>query len=228
MKKVAKKPRRNTGSRSVSRRAECIIRKWLELEELNSFFSRDNFNLAIEESGLVGKVTDYFMLQHSVDEWAAIMPLSMPDFIEAGEEAARRADGFIRQKLPDAYYFASLLVMYQSLGYALNEKVSDTVLRELEKRLTSHIGDSAQLSREGRGAPEKWNKHTLESAVKNALQAIKSSQRVTLVGVAKILTQHNELDRPLKGNTLCKLLSEKCGADLWKRLKAERLKELEK
>lgn len=206
--------------------AESIIKQWLDFSELDLLFSHDVFDeLGARE--FAEKVADSYMRRHLIGEWSLILP-SLDSNRKEATKAMHRADEFIRRKLPDAYYSATLLVLYQALCYALAEQVPDSVLRELEKRITSGMRGAENLTRDSRGAPEKWDRATLENAVKVGFSRIKKSHLLTQAKVAENITKIYKLHEPLSGNMLGKLLTNKWGKHKYKELKAERQKELEK
>lgn len=205
------------------------------LDEPQLIFSKTLFDEALSKSGLmkkvVAKVVETFAYQHPPDEWVASLPLNAPPKksydLELVEDIVQSISDYMTCHLPNAFYHASLLIIYQAVFAAFGDRMPEPLLHELEKKIGLKMRPPELRTSDGRGVPPEWSKQRLEYAVDTALSKITTHGAVTLPKVAEWINKlyGDELDQPFKANTLGRLLKRK-KID-WLKSRARRKKELE-
>ncbi len=223
--------------------AERIIGNNLapELDSLKLILSKTIFEQSLSKSNLIAniektvlhsnlttQVVEAMACQHPADEWARSLPPKQSHDLQLAEGIVQGINDYITRHLPNAFYCASLLIVYQAIADAFGEPLPEPLMRELEENVLLLMRPKKLPTRIGSGTPEQWSKHVLEEVVDSALLKITTQSYVRLDKVAEKINElySDELAKPFKANTLGRLLKRK-KID-WLKLRAKRKKELRK
>ncbi len=180
----------------------------------HAVFPRHDFEFFIRQAGLVNLIAERFCKNQFYGSFDKQIIESVKEYINAC--------------LPEVLYIVTSETIVKALAYASGESPSKPKIRALSEEAAKQIQrrDRKLVLRDGRGAPETWDKRKLLTVVRGAIKSIKNPALVTQKKVAEQINVRYRPETSLTESSLGHLLKRK-GLG-WKEIKAQKLEEMRK